>query len=77
MKLKPKKPLKKSWSTYEGLKKSLDPQVGHMPIRCHGAVKIIKVEVEALNNKKALVMLKKTLKQWEVHLHLNLNRDAL
>ena len=48
MKLKPKKPL--------------NPQVGHMPIRCHGAVKIIKVEVEALNE-KALVMLKKTLKQ--------------
>ena len=76
MKLNPKNPLKNSWSNYEGLKKSLDPQVGHMPIRCHGALKIIKVEVEALNE-KSLVMLKKTLKQWEVHLHLNPNRDAL
>ena len=43
-------------------KKPLNPQVGHMPIRCHGALKIVKVEVEALNE-KALVMLKKTLKQ--------------
>ena len=40
------------WKNIEaGLKKSLDPQVGHMPIRCHGALKIIKVEVEALNEK--------------------------
>ena len=39
------------WSMKLRPKKPLNPQVGHMPIICHGALKIIKVEVEALNEK--------------------------